>query len=162
MYALLGIFFLLAGGVGLICYVLSALGLMRVGRYLGYGENSWMAWIPIVNMYYLALISSTDEEKAAGTVKMYNQLEVPLLLYNLGCIAVTVISSIIASFGITAILSVVITVGYYGFVYYRVYTLLNNADPYDNNNSYMPLGIVSAFIGLIPMVYFLQSRFNSY
>ena len=166
MYAMLGagaiMVVLIAGVIGIVCYVLSALGLMRVGKYLGYTENAWMAWIPFVSAYYLALISSTDDEKAEGSVKMYNTVNIPLMLYNLGFLVVIAIMGVLGALNLPAIVGTLFSVAYYGFLYFRVYSLLNNADPYDNGNSYMVLGILSALIGLIPMVYFLQGRFNTY
>ena len=50
LIVLLGGFFLLFGLVGIVLYVLGALGLSRMAKKLGV-ENPWMAWLPIFNIY---------------------------------------------------------------------------------------------------------------
>ena len=44
--------------IGIVAYVLSALGLMKLAQNKGI-ENAWLAWIPIANFYLLGRIVET-------------------------------------------------------------------------------------------------------
>lgn len=45
--------------IGLVFYVLTAWLLYRIGQRLGY-ENSWYAWVPILNLYMMVELSTKE------------------------------------------------------------------------------------------------------
>lgn len=49
-----GLIFSLVFGVG--GYIYMALSLSTIGKKLGYEENSWMAWVPIVQYFYIFML----------------------------------------------------------------------------------------------------------
>ncbi len=51
----IGLVFALVFGVG--GYVYMALALSTIGKKLGYEENSWMAWVPIVQYFYIFILA---------------------------------------------------------------------------------------------------------
>ncbi|MCX7708596.1 MAG: hypothetical protein N2484_01975 [Clostridia bacterium] len=56
--AFLGMFMLVFVIIGIVAYVLMALGLYTMAKNRGI-ENPWLAWIPIANLYILAKLIGT-------------------------------------------------------------------------------------------------------
>lgn len=117
--AFAGLLSLIFGLVGLGFYVLMALGLSGVAKKAGI-ENSWLAWIPIANLYLMG--------KIIGTLNLFgkeiNDMEKVLPIVSIvACIASSVLTYIPI---VGAILGLVINVALIVFMvncFYSIYKM---------------------------------------
>ena len=70
----------------LVCYVLQSYGLYTIANRRGI-RNSWLAWVPVGNMWILGSISDQYQYVAKGKVKNRRKL---LLGLNIGLVVATV------------------------------------------------------------------------
>lgn len=75
--AFFGVFTLVAI-IGLICYVFTAIGLMRMATRTGI-NNAWLAWIPIGNMYILGELVTAKMNGKGGKYTLYATIATVLL-----------------------------------------------------------------------------------
>lgn len=97
--------------IGIVFYVLSSLGLYSLAKNAGI-ENPWLAWIPIGNLYILALLVKNVS---------IGSFEVPRLEITLpvGCVAVWILSNIPFIGWIFSIAYLVLTI----MVMYKLYSI---------------------------------------
>ncbi len=124
-----------------IVYVLNSLVLMKVFKILDYEKPAY-AWIPFYNAYILA------SEISDGLKNVHVLLvDIPVDVYKWLWLIVSVACSTVSNFipYVGPLLSIAISVIYYGDLYARVYALITGNKVEDETG----LGIASAFIHLI-------------
>src|SRR5690625_8004234 len=56
-------FFVIFAFVGLILYILQAIGLFKIAKREGRADLAWLAWIPIASTFLMTLIVENDVHK---------------------------------------------------------------------------------------------------
>lgn len=140
LIALLGGFFLLFGLVGIVLYVLGALGLSRMAKKLGV-ENPWMAWLPIFNIYLIGKIAG-DEVVVFG--KEVKNLAVVLAVSSVVIGAVSVIPLI-------GQIALIVYIIFYYTVLNKIYKIFNESSA----RMYTVLSVI--FAPLLPVFLFIMS-----
>lgn len=144
--------YLLCTGIGLFVflvfvgfYVIGSLSYVKALRYLGYA-NPWMAWIPILNCYAMADCVTNDNED----VYVVGQIRVPGNIFKFWWLSFFI--CVIPFIG--QIATFVIMILCLATVYSKMYARIEGKSESDT----LALGIVSAFIGIVPVIKFLQIR----
>jgi len=105
IFALIGSMFIFFVIGGLVLYVLSSLGLMKIAQSKGI-ENSWLAWIPFANLYIMG--------KIVGPFKLIIDISKPEVV-----LPILVLCSVIPLIGFLCSIAGMIL--YYG-VLYNIYS----------------------------------------
>ena len=135
--------FLIIGLIGIVGYVLMALGLMRMATNEGI-ENPWLAWIPVGNLWIIGKLIKTIE---LGSNK-WEQAELILVIASAASIllaAIPVIGTIV-SISVSLLMLLVM---------YKLYKMY---DP-QNATLYIILSILFSFIA--PGIILFKIRDNS-
>ncbi|MFJ7732557.1 hypothetical protein ACIQXF_11740 [Lysinibacillus sp. NPDC097231] len=82
-----GVFFLIivvALVLGLIAYIVSALIYFMASKTNGFGDVAYIAWIPIINVYSLFLLTANgaDHKTVRATAKKYTLIYIGLLIVS--------------------------------------------------------------------------------
>lgn len=105
--AFLGIFlafFAVFAIVGLIFYILQAIGLFKIAKNEGRGDLAWLAWIPVASTFLLTLIVEKDVHKEFRG-KM-------TLIYGIALVASMILANFFALIGF-----IPLVVMYYAFFF---------------------------------------------
>ena len=115
-FAIMGGFFIILVIVGIALYIDMALALQAMAKKLDL-ENTWLAWIPIANVYLMG--------KIAGDEVTIFQKKIPKLSLVLlvGCIAIMIISGIPVIGQLAAIAYAVLSF----FAMYKVYRIFSES-----------------------------------
>ena len=74
MGGLFFIFILAALAIGLIAYIISALIYFMTSKTNGFGDVAYIAWIPIINVYSLFLLTGGDTRETIRATALKNTL----------------------------------------------------------------------------------------
>lgn len=129
-----------------VVYVVQALATQRALRILGY-DKPWLAWIPLGNLFALAEVTGDD------VAVLWFGIQVPMKAFRFWWLA-NFVCTLIPIVG--GLLSLLITVMCLTWTYSRVYSALDGV-PYENE---MLIAVLSAFIGIIPIIKFFAAKDN--
>lgn len=116
--------------LGIICYIIGALGLMKIGQKAGV-ENAWLAWIPIANMYVLGKII---RNLSIGSYTISN----PEVILPVGAAAACVLSFVPVIGWLISIAYAIIAL----FALYKLYRMYNEK----NAVLFLVLSIIIPFL----------------
>lgn len=137
-FAFIAAFFFLFLIVGLIVYVLSALGLFKIAKRTPKKDLAWLAWIPIASTFLMMMVVEDDvHEGLRGKLTM---------VYGIAFVVILVLGSFIP--GSQFILM--------AFFYYAFYFI---AKRYSSNPVlHVVIGVITAGIGTAVSLFLFRNR----
>ena len=131
----------------LVMYVLGAFAYMKLMRRFGY-DKIWLAWIPFGG-YYAMCEMIGDIEANLG----FN-LVVPMHLFKFWWVLIFLLPLVPVIGGLASTVWMLLCLTY---TYSRIYSMLDHV-PYEQKTM---IALLSAFIGIIPLVKFLMIQNNN-
>ena len=171
-FGVLAVFYLAAFAFGIVCYILSALGMYTIAKRRGI-HNPWLAWLPVGDMWILGSISDQYQYVAKGKVRnrrktllgLYIAMFALLLLdfiVLVGMVVAAVMGNSAATMGVAVVLTVLICIAVFViailslvFSYIALYDLFASCDP-SNATTYLVLSIF--FTVALPFFIFFSRK----
>lgn len=130
-------------------YVLNSLSHRKALKALGY-DKAWIAWIPY-GVYFGCADAVSGKE---NNIRLFNQLEVPVLLFKLWWIVPVIFLFLPLNFWLESLVNLVLEVIFLGCTYAKMYARLENKSEKDTQ----VIGCVSGAVPIVAIVKFLMMK----
>jgi len=131
-------FFIVMLVVGLILYILQAIGLFKIAKREGRADLAWLAWIPIASTFLMTLIVENDVHK-----EFRGKLT---LIYGIAFAASVILSSFIPFVGFISTI----------IIYYAFYFLAKKFSP--NPILHLVISIITIGIAMPISIFIFRNR----
>lgn len=145
LIAVFAAYWIFMAAICIALYLLSALGIKRVLEIYGY-PKTWMAWIPLVQIWALADAAAEGEEN--WDIPLVN-VKCPTIVFKLSWLIVLVLGYIPSIGGVLSIIAAVVL---YGGIFQHVYSRVENR----SMGQVATLAYISGIIQIIAWIKFLM------